>query len=1119
MAAAAPSSEPARHPLGVAAPVAAIESEDIATEASASEAPAAGPTQDAEVTDLAEAAQGAEASKQPEGKQRAVGDDDSAGDDTSEASSALSTGAWRFGSFESDLLEALDNVRTQGSFASFHPLKCVEPDLFVHDVGPIVLPLQEPHIRQVIDKAIQAPFGKGSQTIVDTTVRNTWELVPKHFELRSPRWGADVQKICAIVAEDMSIRSPVNAELYKLLVYEKGAMFKAHTDSEKCPGMFGTLVICLPSVHEGGDVVVKHAGQTKTFKTSKVDQSFACWYSDVQHEVLPVTHGYRVVLTYNLTIDQAAEQPSAGLLRSETRMLRHTLRRWLRTGAESLEASFVYYGLDHEYTEANIALAALKGRDLGVIQTLQELASELEFDVLLALTEKMEMGSAEHHGYNPRYDTYKPSRRQREEDESAPHEIDEVFETELNVKVLVDLSGRPIIRNIALELDSCLQVEDFFEGVSRKEEFEGFTGNSGATATHWYCVTAALIIRRDSIAQFLGQSLGSGLHSDADTTLLLTYLADSILKGAPNKESAFSTLKDVWTRTSGLAGTAWPAMDGKTISKILRAAIQMEQWDFYESTAGKIRGNLPSEYYTWLREQVSEGKVPFDKVKTGLASTIIGCILFFERCDALETFAPADQPLTDEIRQWVRETLVRGLTASTESDCLTWLDGKSIVASTKKYADFGWLSSIVVPLIEDHLIVPAFTLEFLSTLFAYAMEKVFPVKEAVGLYKRLARDFVAKLDFSKVHGTRTEEQIPKAPRHSYGQKATASTTAAYNNRAVTPAALLNLFYGLIKLSRPPHEDPIMPLAMKLVSFAPKMQPDDFNPLWIPFLQQLITVLQNTKTPLTTPRYQQIYGAVLESYRDNYVGQKPSTQTSGLHGGTLVQALSRCACLNCCRLNQFLQNPGELVCRFSVDKRTRYHLHQEIERNGIQCSHETGRKGGTDTLVVTKLREMEVRKYAEKQKQAAKRFQEFDQTKLGLLLGEDYPTIAQDLWKRPVNLASGHGRATHTPAAATAAGPSQPGSMPSLRPPAVMPGIPPPTNVSVPGPSNASNTAPGRAPSGFFAAAPANPRVSSQPLPSRGTTTLATGVPAPPQPIPVPPRVVKRKAESEIIDLT
>lgn len=46
--------------------------------------------------------------------------------------------------------------------------------------------------------------------------------------------------------------------------------------------MFGTLVICLPSKHEGGAVHVRHGEETKvleTEKTSEFDTSFIAWYA------------------------------------------------------------------------------------------------------------------------------------------------------------------------------------------------------------------------------------------------------------------------------------------------------------------------------------------------------------------------------------------------------------------------------------------------------------------------------------------------------------------------------------------------------------------------------------------------------------------------------------------------------------------------------------------------------------------------------------------------------------------------------------------------------------------------------------------------------------------------
>jgi hypothetical protein len=45
--------------------------------------------------------------------------------------------------------------------------------------------------------------------------------------------------------------------------------------------MFGTLVICLPSKHEGGDVHVIHGAQRKTLGTaefSEFNYTYLCWF-------------------------------------------------------------------------------------------------------------------------------------------------------------------------------------------------------------------------------------------------------------------------------------------------------------------------------------------------------------------------------------------------------------------------------------------------------------------------------------------------------------------------------------------------------------------------------------------------------------------------------------------------------------------------------------------------------------------------------------------------------------------------------------------------------------------------------------------------------------------------
>lgn len=56
----------------------------------------------------------------------------------------------------------------------------------------------------------------------------------------------------------------IEARLYKLLLYKTGGHFAAHRDTEKERGMFGTLLVQLPSVYSGGTLILRHGGSTKS---------------------------------------------------------------------------------------------------------------------------------------------------------------------------------------------------------------------------------------------------------------------------------------------------------------------------------------------------------------------------------------------------------------------------------------------------------------------------------------------------------------------------------------------------------------------------------------------------------------------------------------------------------------------------------------------------------------------------------------------------------------------------------------------------------------------------------------------------------------------------------------
>jgi 2OG-Fe(II) oxygenase superfamily len=210
-----------------------------------------------------------------------------------------------------EIKESLEQVFSEikhfGSFltsASFEG--GINPGLEVSGAGLIGLPLSAEAAKKIIQASHVSPYGKGSETLVNESVRKSWELDTNQFSLRNPAWSNQMEKLLQAAVSGLGLMAEpteIQAELYKLLVYEEGAFFLPHQDTEKVDGMFGTLVVSLPSKHEGGDVVATHKGESITFSSapgSDFGFSYAAWYSDITHEVKAVTSGYRLVLTYNL---------------------------------------------------------------------------------------------------------------------------------------------------------------------------------------------------------------------------------------------------------------------------------------------------------------------------------------------------------------------------------------------------------------------------------------------------------------------------------------------------------------------------------------------------------------------------------------------------------------------------------------------------------------------------------------------------------------------------------------------------------------------------------------------------------------------------------------------------
>jgi hypothetical protein len=146
---------------------------------------------------------------------------------------------------------------------------------------------------------------------------------------------------------------------------------------------------------------------------------------------------------------------------------------------------FLVYPLDHQYAESSIRLNDLKGADLQRVQCMIKLQQDSDFKLCLASLEKYVNGGVE--GLEER-DDYTEGNSQGEE----YHPIQDVCQESVKLKKVFDLAGAVIANDVAIDEKTHLVSTRFRFNRPDEGDFEGWTGNEGAYANHWYHVSHLL---------------------------------------------------------------------------------------------------------------------------------------------------------------------------------------------------------------------------------------------------------------------------------------------------------------------------------------------------------------------------------------------------------------------------------------------------------------------------------------------------------------------------------------------------------------------------------------------------------------------------------------------------
>jgi predicted 2-oxoglutarate/Fe(II)-dependent dioxygenase YbiX len=374
-------------------------------------------------------------------------------------------------------------------------LSVSNPKIRIQGLGLMPFPIRVGNLEQIEPFSRQAPYGKGTQTIVDTAVRNTREIAPESLTL-SDSFQQSVKDALPDIAAKLGLPAEeLDAELYKLLIYEKGGRFDWHRDAEKQRGMVGSLIVVLPCKFGGGVLSVR--GQAtfvqQDFSQARLEQAaqYVAFYADTEHSVSRVTSGVRVCLAYNLVLKQGKKKRKS--MPSDADAAKIAVRSAVSEWMEKNPKDPMVVALEHQYTQAGLKPTLLKGVDREIADLLIDASQNLDCHLHIGMVSRhlCQFADDGHHNFG-RYSRYRDY-------ESGPVDYDslsigEVYDDDIVVDGWKNTAGANVaIGRLSCDESSLISLTPFDQWKPTQQDYEGYTGNAGNTLDRWYHKSAVVL--------------------------------------------------------------------------------------------------------------------------------------------------------------------------------------------------------------------------------------------------------------------------------------------------------------------------------------------------------------------------------------------------------------------------------------------------------------------------------------------------------------------------------------------------------------------------------------------------------------------------------------------------
>ncbi|KIJ69263.1 hypothetical protein HYDPIDRAFT_123543 [Hydnomerulius pinastri MD-312] len=844
-------------------------------------------------------------------------------DDGMSVISELSDGEDLRGDLEGALGGDFD-FKGEFAFSSSLP-QAPNPGLHIDGLGLIGLPLSHRDAQFIQNVSAQAPYGKGTETVVDTAVRDTWEIDPARIQFTNPTWKPYIDgTIVETVRKALGAISytPPRCELYKLLLYKTGSHFLPHQDTEKSNGMFATIIVILPSQYEGGQVHLSHGPSKKIFdfsSSSAFDTSVLAWYTDVVHEVKPVTSGYRLVLSYNLIHTSSGIPPTLPDMRGAVAATRHIFRKWANKKYPPNMDRIVYL-LEHQYSEHNLRTAALKGRDAHLIAQLRGAAEEVGIRLCLATLDVHITGCADDDGGS----YYKRSRwggySDSDESDGASGTPDMMEESErsLSLTMVVTLDGERYLKSMRID-DEDLVPADPFEDVDPDEkEYEGYMGNGAGELQYWYHRTVLLLFPVEKEERLLLAAQGSAYA--------IKQISNTTTQPTAKDKRMFEYLTDHLI-TKGTNSWSAPMVDQGVARTLADVAIRWTDFELWKSVATQSGAGRELDALGAARLLLARKTFGAEKVRSILEQVLVNSPTFKSRIDFLKY-------LHIDIPEGEQESVVEWCNNQTEGALKTLQ--QPTVADAVALVEVGLLRGIrfmaetVIPQLKLSVRTFDFWITFIPTLHRNRKRLIAPPTSSA--QEENARPVLEQL-YSDVLSKCLEAAMSRW-----------NSTPQHYSLWEKGVKIMSLISFCIDLGR---TDTISSIFSILARDSRNGPSDATRVVILPLVAELRNTLARKQIDICSPPFKSFFRLAIGLHMRDLLGQRPDLSKA------LQLRRVGCGCRDCGMLDRFITHGSSREQIFRFGQSRRGHLEGRLHSLGNMVTYRTDHSGNPHGLVVTK----------------------------------------------------------------------------------------------------------------------------------------------------------------------